>query len=227
MHVCDEKLLPELNLTHNASGTLLLLQALPDSPGALPLSIFARRVYEAGRQSLRFQAALVPGGVDGEELRYWADNMFLPTAGHRYYCSNCSANADCVALLLDGPVVREDSYNAAMHYIRRRCRYGAAVLANQDDPEQAMQDDDVLNLVERWDDEEVERFFQGLVQLLDEVRPAQRALLLPSVPPKLPQRHSAHSACSPPLCSTSTGGAYCCRTSRLSATRKRGSASTQ
>ena len=142
---------------------------LAGTSAAATTPALARQVYTAPRQPIRFQAALVTGGMDGDELRYWADNMFMPSASYRYYCSNCSTNADCVALLLDGEVAREAEYNEALAYIRRRCRYGAAVIANQEEPAQAMEDDDVLGLVDRWVEEEVERFFQGLVQLLNEV----------------------------------------------------------
>jgi hypothetical protein len=59
----------------------------------------ARRVFEASSsQQLRFQGVFVNGGVDEDAMHYFVDNLWR--SGKAPYCSNCSRDADCMALLL-------------------------------------------------------------------------------------------------------------------------------
>lgn len=136
------------------------------------LSSFARELYAApGDEFLRFQGVLVNGGIDGETATYWADNLFK--ADRSPYCSDSSENADCLALLLDGEVPREQQYNTVRQYMQRRCRYAAALLAQLNNADDSGIDE-LMNLVEHWSDPHLEHFFMVLVVGMDEVSNIKR-----------------------------------------------------
>ena len=127
----------------------------------------ARRVYEApAAQLVRFQAALVTGGVDADNGCYWADNALR--RGADVYCTNCSANADVLALLLDGAVEREDENARLRRYIVQRCCYAAALILNVNQGG-ARDADAIQSAMAQWSDNRLESFFRELVVALNQV----------------------------------------------------------
>lgn len=158
-------------------GWLTPVQATPGNTLS-QLAQLARNVYEEPVSAIRFQAVLVNGGVDDDNLQYWADNLFLPppvppSTKRRYYCSNCQRNADCLALLLHcEEIPREMNYELILRYARQRCRFAAAVLANIDDPQlhQMAGDAEWVNLVEQWSEQHLEQIFCFLALQLENVR---------------------------------------------------------
>ncbi|GAB4822800.1 hypothetical protein N2152v2_009846 [Parachlorella kessleri] len=150
------------------------LKALP--PNDVVFARLARTVYEASpSKQLRFQGALVTGGVDMDSMQYWVDNMFKPDKSS--YCSNCSYNADCLALLLDGKVPRDAEYERVRQYIVRRCRYAAALIMNVQLPNQDRDPDAVMDILEDWTDDQLENFFRDLVAAMNQQHPLGRLLV--------------------------------------------------
>jgi len=127
---------------------------------------FAKSVYNAPyERNVRFQAVLVNGGIDALNASYWADNLFR--ADRSPYCSDCSTNADCLALLLDGEVPREQQYKQVREYLRSRSRYAAALLSQVAPQPQSV--DEFMEIVHRWSDPHLEHFFLSLVENLENV----------------------------------------------------------
>ena len=135
---------------------------------------FARTVYTSSPDtSLRFQGSLVNGSVDGQSMWYWVDNLFKRDSN--YFCSDSSANVDCVGLLLDGYIPRETTYNTVRTYMQRRCRYAAALFEQLHNPGEANVEG-LMSLVETWTDLHLERFFISLVTNLQDENPMGRLL---------------------------------------------------
>ena len=148
--------------------------ALAPPAGGQTLHALSRALHAAApSEPLRFQAVLVNGGIDGAtptaKAAYWADNLFRQDRSP--YCSDCSTNADCLALLLDGDEPRETQYEQVRQYMRRRCRYAAALLAQVHHLEPPMQNvEELMAIVERWSDNYLEHFYTSLVSNLENVR---------------------------------------------------------
>jgi hypothetical protein len=146
-------------------------------PSAAPGSLheLASRVYQAPSDTpLRFQGVLVNGSVDGLNMWYWVDNLFK--ADRSYFCSDASANVDCLALLLDGDVPRETQYRQVRRYMERRCRYAASLFEQLHHPGEPGDVERLMSLVETWSDQQLEHFFESLVDNLQENNALSRLL---------------------------------------------------
>ncbi|KAI3433414.1 hypothetical protein D9Q98_003229 [Chlorella vulgaris] len=136
----------------------------------------ARHVFEASRvQQLRFQGVFVNGGIDEDAMHYFVDNMFRQDKAP--YCSNCTRDADCLALLLDGVVPRDVEFAQVRQYMIRRCRYAAALILNVQMPEHGRDPDDIIHILEDWTDMQLEGFYKDLVSALQEEHALGRLLL--------------------------------------------------
>jgi hypothetical protein len=142
------------------------------------VKMVTRGVYESSAdQSLRFQAVLVNGGIDEDNMFYWADCIFGDSKTP--WCSDCSHNADCLALLLNGVVPREEEYRQAQMYMRRRCAYAVGILEQFQNPGAAaeMTAEEKMELINSWKDVQVEQFFVGMVDRLQQGELIGRLLL--------------------------------------------------
>ena len=143
-----------------------------------PLRSFLKRVHEESPdQKLRFQGVLCNGGVDENNFSYWIDNIFAENSSP--WCSDCSENADCLALLLDGSVAREEEYNDVRKYMRERCAYAGALLEQLHNPEAAdpRVPEEAMRIVSAWKDPQLESFFLAMVTRLHRNQPMGRLLL--------------------------------------------------
>ena len=146
-------------------------------PTATPGSLheLAGRAYQAPPDTpLRFQGVLVNGSVDGLNMWYWVDNLFK--SDRSYFCSDASSNVDCLALLLDGDVPRETQYRQVRRYMERRCRYAASLFDQLHHPGEPGDVERLMSLVETWSDQQLEHFFENLVDQLHENIPLGRLL---------------------------------------------------
>lgn len=147
---------------------------LPSAPNVSFCSL-AKHVYSArSDEPLRFQGVLVNGSVDQLNMWYWVDNIFR--TDRSCFCSDSSANVDCLGMLLDGDVPRETQYNHVRRYMQRRCRYAAALFEQLHNPGELIVDQ-LMSLVEHWTDHRLEHFFQSLVENLHNDNPVGRLLL--------------------------------------------------
>jgi hypothetical protein len=153
---------------------------------SLPGSLFplANHIYTAPRDdTIRFQGTLVSGSVDDMNMWYWVDNLFKKDRS--YFCSDASTNVDCLGLLLDGDVERDKKYTVANHYMRRRCRYAAALFEHIHHPEVANPEETLMNMIEEWSDQHLENFFLSLADnLQNDVNNPVGRLLFYDVPEK-------------------------------------------
>ncbi|KAL6766209.1 hypothetical protein ACKKBG_A35115 [Auxenochlorella protothecoides x Auxenochlorella symbiontica] len=157
-----------LQRLHADYGLELKMHKLHDSG----MMQFAKTVYEAdSASSIRFQGTYTNGGVDTDPGLYWVDNLFK--RDDSLYCSNVSANADCIGLLLDGFVDREVSYRGVRKYLERRCGAAATEMARRDGR------NDIPSMAD-LSDRELEAFFLGLLRAL-EANLADGRLLLSGV----------------------------------------------
>lgn len=151
-----------------------------DSENGNAIKQFLRDVYESPIHSrIRFQGVLCNGGIDENNFSYWIDHMLSQNPSP--WCSNCSNNADCLALLLDGLVDREEEFKVHRQYLLERCAFAAALLeqlgnrnpnVNPRDPELAMQ------VVSSWKDVTLERFFLSMIGRLERNEQIGRLLLV-------------------------------------------------
>lgn len=146
-------------------------------PPEYSLADLLRQFYLVPKNnSLRFHGVLVNGSVDDLNMAYWVDNLFRPTSTP--FCSDCSANADCLALFLGGGPTRwESEYSQVRQYMQVRCKFAAAFLEQIHNPGVVLNAQNATRLVEGWSDQHLENFFQELLGLLQQGHAVGRFLL--------------------------------------------------